>query len=966
MPADEVSRSVVQFVGETKDAEDALARILAHLERIEQATTTTAQSWEIALHGADRYAVGLQRIGQQARGAVSGQRELAAAAREVNAVMALRAELRPGQAAPAAAAPVMPEAWALREELQAGGPSQAYMWSQMTEEQQTHIQSIHDHGQALAAQAAGLRDVTGAQEQLSGATEDNASAQQQAGQAIKEQTGLLSGLGRSFQVHLRWMLRYIILWKGMQLVVGTVKEWFRVNAELDRSLTLLETSIGGNIGLLREYRDAMFAAAEAGRALPTEMAPAAVMVGRIYDPEQAEEMMTRAAELAFISGAKVEDVTRSLIVVQRQLGLGSEEMASMMDALAGSLRNTHLTYADLIPMLNRAVVYSDRYNMTLEETIGIQAGVASATGATGSELDSFMRRLTSIYETRSTTYQTLLNLGIATVQVGESGEQIRMPLIAVFEAIGKAVEGDEGRLEDLSKAMFRVGSANRAVFEAAIRNVGLVTQSYYDATQAAGQWEDTMSEMETTMVAATAHMKGGWQELLAAIRWDDTVIVGIRALGEFLHQLADFAVEVGDAWEAMGQKVGRPFSPWGWDRGYTPGATPPVAVPERGVPGEMVDYPRLPPGGAGGPQLPAALDVRTTTLEVPEGANFDDVIASYEQIVDRWIGTFQDQQGQYYRITDQQIDAARSLSLVWDATAGEFRVLNAFMPALQEAIKENTAALKAPSLRFMPFDPVRWAGPIQRLIGYYERVASGLGFKEEPQAQVLWGPEDSILQLNTSNIVLQMVMHSLTEAIEENTEALNEGMWNIPEGVTALVPITSLFYQNLQKPGQDKWASADIAAEVARIIGGGAALGAAGGGGRGGGGGLGVPPGAYDFYVPGRSPYTPLNEAGSDLTRSATILARAGYALGQAASRVAYKGYQGGPEYDFYLPPIPKLGAGAIVMGPTVAMIGDEGPEAVVPLGGAMAGQEAVFHITLMLNERVLAEFTRKAVAEVL
>jgi len=235
--------------------------------------------------------------------------------------------------------------------LAAEGPSQAWTWSRLTEEQQTHIESIHAHGQALAAQAQGLTNVEGAQKRLSAATEEGTEVQQKAGRTASEQVGFLGSLTRQFEVHLRWMLRYIILWKGMQLVTSIVRNWFQANVTLNRSLTLLEASIGGNVVQLRQYRDALYDAAAAAAAMPTGMAPAAQMMGRIYGPQQAEAMMTRAGELAMLSGAQVVDVASTLIVVQRQLGLSSERMTQVMDAMAGSLRNTHLTYADMVPML---------------------------------------------------------------------------------------------------------------------------------------------------------------------------------------------------------------------------------------------------------------------------------------------------------------------------------------------------------------------------------------------------------------------------------------------------------------------------------------------------------------------------------------------------------------------------------------------------------------------------------------
>ena len=1014
--ADETSRSVVQFGADVQEALGALDRIVALLEKVQEAAASTDAQWKSVIHtmgetseirilGMDKllesvqaiqgamstgtgvsrqYAEGLEKVALRAKGVAQAQDEVARATRQVETFWAMRAELRPemaGGPGPQDALSIsslmghkIEGAWALREELQAGGVSDAYQMAQLSENERMYIDAIHKQGQALGAQVAGTRQAEEAQEDLT-------KAMKAGGEATEESTGFLGGLGRSFQTHLRWMVRYIVLWKGMQVIQSTAQQWFQVNMELDRSLTLLETSVGGNITVMREYRDAMFAAAQAGRALPTEMAPAAVMTGRIYDPEEAGAVMTRAAELAFLSGGKVTDITGQLIVMQRQLGIESEEMGSIMDALAGSLRNTHLSYADLLPMLNNAVIYSQRFNMTVEETIGLQAGIAGATGATSSQLDSMLRRLQDIYVVGSKANVTLANMGVATVLVGESGEQVLRPMDEIIADIGRAAGTSQADIERLSDALFRTGSANRLLFEAMIRNAPQVTQGIRNATQAMGEWNKTVGAMGNTWAGATQSMATSWQQFLASIKLDTELIEFVTGFATAMGFMAEQTMAASDAYDDARESLGGfgamaqaysgilsiamgPFfgivAPRVQARiAQALGAVPPPAAGdggERGVVGEQVTYPRLPPSGVGGPQLPMALDVRTMTLEVPEGASFTEVMSSYEDATNRWIQTFVDQSGKNWRISQEMITDAEEQILMWDEASQQFRLLNVFLPALQEAIQENTAALKAPSLRFTQFDPVAGAGGIQRLVSHYDKIARSLGWDEDPEQQVLWGPEDSILQLSASNIVLQMVMHSLTEAVNKNTEALNEGMWNIPEGVTALVPITSLFYQNLNKPGGgNPFAGVDLDVLADAIIGQGTTIAGtyddgAGVGGR-----------TRGFFTGG--PEGEMWDSAYALNQSAASLTSAAYAL-QSAARAMDR-----DSYDIYLPPIPKLAAGGIVTGPMLAMLGDRGPEAVVPLGsggGVIPGQDVAVNITLMLDERILAEVTRKAVAEVL
>ena len=63
----------------------------------------------------------------------------------------------------------------------------------------------------------------------------------------------------------------------------------------------------------------------------------------------------------------------------------------------------------------------------------------------------------------------------------------------------------------------------------------------------------------------------------------------------------------------------------------------------------------------------------------------------------------------------------------------------------------------------------------------------------------------------------------------------------------------------------------------------------------------------------------------------------------RAANKIGFSlpDWVGGKEFKFNIPEIPKLAEGGIVNQPTLAMIGEAGPEAVVPLnrgGGAMGG----------------------------
>jgi|GEM_PF-4164467 len=66
--------------------------------------------------------------------------------------------------------------------------------------------------------------------------------------------------------------------------------------------------------------------------------------------------------------------------------------------------------------------------------------------------------------------------------------------------------------------------------------------------------------------------------------------------------------------------------------------------------------------------------------------------------------------------------------------------------------------------------------------------------------------------------------------------------------------------------------------------------------------------------------------------------------------------FLGGFEFGIDIPKIPKLADGAIVNSPTIAMIGEAGPEAVVPLSKAGAGIGQGMNVTINVQGSVIAQ----------
>jgi hypothetical protein len=76
----------------------------------------------------------------------------------------------------------------------------------------------------------------------------------------------------------------------------------------------------------------------------------------------------------------------------------------------------------------------------------------------------------------------------------------------------------------------------------------------------------------------------------------------------------------------------------------------------------------------------------------------------------------------------------------------------------------------------------------------------------------------------------------------------------------------------------------------------------------------------------------------------------------------------GGKGFDVNLPTIPMLANGGIVSGPTLAMIGEAGPEAVVPLGRGMGmGMNVSVYVSgSVITEKDLAVKVRNEIAQLM
>lgn len=98
--------------------------------------------------------------------------------------------------------------------------------------------------------------------------------------------------------------------------------------------------------------------------------------------------------------------------------------------------------------------------------------------------------------------------------------------------------------------------------------------------------------------------------------------------------------------------------------------------------------------------------------------------------------------------------------------------------------------------RLKDVSPEKFPDIVQRT-RYWEEMFRRIGkpFEQEPITMIL-GPSNEVRTLTASTDALRYALDDLREVEEKR---MLEGMWNIPAGATFYVPITSLFYQRMQK-----------------------------------------------------------------------------------------------------------------------------------------------------------------------
>lgn len=585
---------------------------------------------------------------------------------------------------------------------------------------------------------------------------------------------------QQFGRHLVWIAQGIALWGTINTVTGAIGEWFSVQTKLNSALAEFEMRTGTGGPALEAFRQQVRQVSIETATPPTEVAQAMTYA----DPETARQ----AARLRMVAGGDQQELTSFLIAQQYQFNVAAQDTERVLDALASGWRVTNIPMAQFVNMLRDAAPLAGQFGMSMEQMYSFMGGLQKVTAAEGRELDFFLRSLDQVYD--ADVQQKLRQSGAAiqTTWVTPQGQVQRIPMVDALKQLHDAVQTGKIDLQELTDALgLPEGRVQTVQFQKLMLSFDEFMASMEKASESSGKFADLFATKLDTMAQKTDAMKTAWENLLASFGNTGGAEKGVTAITmalEALEALLSKDVSFEDwasRWEFNHQAgkwgIAKDWNQWPSESRFLQG----------GATSRAAATPSLPST----PQGPRELGSVPSIISVPEGMNFNQLIAA----MNRWETAIETIMGGVVT------DAMREQVLVLDENTNQLRVLSIFMPALQRAIAENTAQQRKrvdPALRQVDINLAENGGLLQQWVAYYTSFLSRLGFPQESRPQLVLGQNDTWLRMWASNEALMLAIKALTEATEDQTDALT-GMWNVPEGATMWVPIQSLFYS--RQPG---------------------------------------------------------------------------------------------------------------------------------------------------------------------
>lgn len=647
--------------------------------------------------------------------------------------------------------------------------------------------------------------------------------------------------------HLKWISQGIVLWAGINAVTNALGDWWRVQKELNQSLAEFEMRTAASPAQLEEYRAGIMSASQATGVSPVKLAQVA--------PYAAEpETLEFAGQLQRVAGGDIQNQMQWLVAQQRQFNVAASDTSQILSAMASGWRLTTLPMSQFLTMLRDAAPLAQEFNLSMEETYSMFGALQQVTGAEGKELDYLVRNMAKLYEPG-----VQRELGIQTTVLMPDGNIIRKNLIAVLDEMNTKIKEGEISIEEFAALFGATGRGQRQQIQRVMLAWDTFMGAMGQSMNTPAEWSSFFETQMDTAVAATDSLKAAWERLMMSVGDTDaftgaigTMTAGLELLEavisgkidewaklwdvEFeipiaLHMVLPFkAGEIGkDIGNAIGEGMNISLPPWLQKINDQLEAMPfiqwvmklkGIELPDVGIgaptfsrkeESTWTDF-RTEAREGGGPRLPAQsyepsselppgpmpLDRWPSMTTVPLKVDFGDVMAD----MDQWVRAFSALGPEFAA----WVAANQELVTVYDENTGVLRTMTVFLPALQRAISENTDAVKEssaiqPGLRTVDMNLNEQGGMLQQWIQYYTQYLDAMGFPQESKPQLIVGEDDTFLRIWASNEALMLALRALTEATEEQTDALT-GMWNVPEGATMWVPIQSLFYS--RKPGGDE------------------------------------------------------------------------------------------------------------------------------------------------------------------
>jgi len=603
-----------------------------------------------------------------------------------------------------------------------------------------------------------------------------------------------SMLAGRFMRHLVWIGHGLLIWAAINTVSDAIRNWWQAQIDLNNALVEFEIRTQASDAQLDSFRQNILSVSAA-----TAIAPGKIAAVAPYAPDEAA--LRYAAELNRVAGGDLQNQMQWLVAQQRQFGVAGEDTIRVLNALAAGYRLTTIPMDQYVTMLRDAAPLAQEFGLSMEEIYTLFGAMQSVTAAEGRELDYLSRNLSRLYDP-----SVAKQLGVQTTAVLPDLSIARKDMLTIMDELNEKIKSGRLSFEQLAEVMGATGRRQRQLLQAVVMGWDDVRGSMNAAMSEGGNFAEMLdTKMGSTQVKID-EVKQAWDALMIVMgdtglvtKALDAVANGLNAWVGILERIDDLWVKIGlkaIEGEVWAQALFRIFLGTNALLGDT---ITPQAGATAGLGGGTIGRTfgaRAIGGVWAGTGQPQELGRWPAMYNVPEGVSFAQVKAS----MDQWTEAFKALGPQFQLWVQQHQESA----LIYDENTKTIRQITGFLPALQRAISENTQTLKEQQLnvglRTVDMNLDQSGGALRQWIQYYTEYLNRLGMPQEARPQLLVGLDDTFLRIWASNEALMLALRALTEATEDQTDALT-GMWNVPEGATMWVPIQSLFYSRQRDTG---------------------------------------------------------------------------------------------------------------------------------------------------------------------